>query len=369
MSVAEQVPPPRIQGGSKPRRNGRWAGFLHVLDVRMKELRREPEVVFWVFGFPILLALGLGIAFREKPADRTSVVIVSGAGAEKALSMIQHSPASVSIRADLLDESTALRGFRLGKYDLVIRPDENGGYQYRYDPARPESLLARSVVDDALQTMAGRKNPVSTSIVTSSEPGSRYIDFLIPGLLGMNLMNGAMWGIGFAIVDMRQRKLLKRFVATPLRRSDFLLALLSSLFVLMLIEVALLLGFGVIAFHMRILGSLWSILLIGAIGAISFCALGLLTASRAQKIETASGIMNLVMMPMWIFSGVFFSGERFPAVVQPLIKALPLTALNDALRATTLEGASLASQSGRIMVMGFWAVLTFALALRWFRWA
>jgi len=368
MSVAEQVPPPRIQGGSKPRRNGRWAGFLHVLDVRMKELRREPEVVFWVFGFPILLALGLGIAFREKPADRTSVVIVSGAEAEKALSMIQHSPASVSIRADLLDESTALRGFRLGKYDLVIRPDENGGYQYRYDPARPESLLARSAVDDALQTMAGRKNPISTSIVTSSEPGSRYIDFLIPGLLGMNLMNGAMWGIGFAIVDMRQRKLLKRFVATPLRRSDFLLALLSSRFVLMLIEVALLLGFGVIAFHMRILGSLWSILLIGAIGAISFCALGLLTASRAQKIETASGIMNLVMMPMWIFSGVFFSGERFPAAVQPLIKALPLTALNDALRATILEGASLASQSGRIMVMGFWAVLTFALALRWFRW-
>ena len=368
MSFAEQIPPPRIQRGSKPRRNPRWAGFLHVLDVRMKELRREPEVIFWVFGFPILLALGLGIAFRDKPADRSSVVIVSGAGAENALSMIQHSPASASIRADLLDESTALHGFRLGKYDLVIRPDENGAYQYRYDPARSESVLARSVVDDALQTMAGRKNPVSTSIVTSSEPGSRYIDFLIPGLLGMNLMNGAMWGIGFAIVDMRQRKLLKRFVATPLRRSDFLLALLSSRFVLMLIEVALLLGFGVIAFHMRILGSLWSILLIGAIGAISFCALGLLTASRAQKIESASGIMNLVMMPMWIFSGVFFSGERFPAAVQPIIKALPLTALNDALRATILEGASLASQSGRLMVMAFWAVLTFALALRWFRW-
>jgi ABC-type multidrug transport system permease subunit len=357
-----------MRSATAARRNGRWAGFLHVLDVRMKELRREPEVIFWVFGFPILLALGLGIAFRDKPADRTSVVIVSGAGAENALSMIQHSPASASIRADLLDENTALRGFRLGKYDLVIRPDENGAYQYRYDPARPESVLARSVVDDALQTMAGRKNPVSTSIVTSSEPGSRYIDFLIPGLLGMNLMNGAMWGIGFAIVDMRQRKLLKRFVATPLRRSDFLLALLSSRFVLMLIEVALLLGFGVIAFHMRILGSLWSILLIGAIGAISFCALGLLTASRAQKIESASGIMNLVMMPMWIFSGVFFSGERFPAAVQPLIKALPLTALNDALRATILEGASLASQSGRIMVMALWAVLTFALALRWFRW-
>ncbi|PYV57732.1 MAG: ABC transporter permease, partial [Acidobacteria bacterium] len=213
-----------------------------------------------------------------------------------------------------------------------------------------------------------RRDPIPTRAVTSSEPGSRYIDFLIPGLLGMNLMNAAMWGIGFAIVDMRQRKLLKRFVATPMRRSDFLLALLSSRLLLMLIEVALLLGFGVFAFHMRILGSLWSILLIGSIGAISFGGLGLLTASRAQKIESASGLMNLVMMPMWIFSGVFFSGERFPAAVQPLIKALPLTALNDALRATILEGSSLASQSPRILVMAAWAVITFALALRWFRW-
>jgi len=369
MSVAQAAPPPeRLRRDSRPRRNGRWAGFLHVLDVRMKELRREPEVIFWVFGFPILLALGLGIAFRNKPADRISVVIVSSARSSDTLSMIQRSPAHASIHADVLDESAAMRGFCLGKYDLVVRPDGTGGYEYRYDPARPESVLARALVDDTLQTVAGRKNPVSTSIVTSSEPGSRYIDFLIPGLLGMNLMNAAMWGIGFALVDMRQRKLLKRFVATPMRRSDFLLALLSSRLVLMLIEVALLLGFGVLAFHMKVLGSLLSILLIGSIGAISFGGLGLLTACRAQKIESASGLMNLVMMPMWIFSGVFFSGERFPAVAQPLIKALPLTALNDALRATILEGSSLASQSGRISVMAIWGVVSFTLALRWFRW-
>jgi len=353
----------------KPVRNGRVSGFLHVLDVRMKEMRREPEVIFWVFGFPILLALGLGIAFRNKPADRASVVIVSDAGAEQTLAAIQRSSKSDSIQADLVDESAALRGFRLGKYDLVIREKEGGGYEYRYDPARPESVLARAIVDDALQTTAGRKDPLSTSVVTSSEPGSRYIDFLIPGLLGMNLMNAAMWGVGFALVDMRQRKLLKRFVATPMRRSDFLLALLSSRLVLMLIEVSLMLGFGVLAFHMRVLGSIWTILLIGSIGAISFGGLGLLTACRAQKIESASGLMNLVMMPMWIFSGVFFSAERFPAAVQPLIRALPLTALNDALRATILEGSSLAAQSSRILVMATWGMISFALALRWFRWS
>jgi ABC-2 type transport system permease protein len=181
-------------------------------------------------------------------------------------------------------------------------------------------------------------------------------------------MNAAMWGIGFALVDMRQRKLLKRFVGTPMRRSDFLLALMSSRLLLMLIEVALLLGFGVLVFHMRVLGSLLTILLIGAIGAVAFGGVGLLTASRANKIESVSGLINLVMMPMWIFSGVFFSYERFPAITQPFIKALPLTALNDALRATILQGAPLAAQSGRLLILALWGGISFLLALALFRW-
>jgi ABC-type multidrug transport system permease subunit len=202
----------------------------------------------------------------------------------------------------------------------------------------------------------------------SSQPGARYIDFLVSGLLGMNLMNSGMWGIGFAIVEMRQRKLLKRFVASPMRRTDFLLAMGSSRLVLMLIEVVLLLGFGVLVFHMRVEGSLLAILLIGALGAVSFGGIGLLTASRAQKIETVSGLINLVMMPMWIFSGVFFSYERFPQIVQPAIKALPLTALNDAFRAIILQGETLSSQAGRIIILAVWGGLSFVLALRWFRW-
>jgi ABC-type multidrug transport system permease subunit len=365
MTVAQPVP---TRPDSRPAvLNGRWSGFLHILGARMKELRREPEVIFWVFGFPILLALGLGLAFRNKPADVTPVVVVSSPRATEIAGML-HTGKSTPIRADVLDDAAAQHGFRLGKYDLVIAVNESGGYQYRYDPARPESVLARALVDERLQAAAGRKDAIATSVTTSSEPGSRYIDFLIPGLLGMNLMNAAMWGIGFALVDMRQRKLLKRFVATPMRRSDFLLALLTSRLVLMLVEVSLMLSFGVFAFHMRILGSLWTILLIGSLGALSFGGLGLLTASRAQKIESASGLMNLIMMPMWIFSGVFFSGERFPAVLQPFIKALPLTALNDALRATILEGAPLTAQSGRILVLLLWGGISFLLALRWFRW-
>jgi len=370
MSTAEQAPAIEAKAPPKrpPRRNGRWSGYLHLLMARMLELQREPEVVFWVFVFPLLLATGLGIAFRNKPGDASSVAIVAGAGAQQAEALLQRSPRHEAFKIDIQEGDAARKGFRLGKYDLVIEPDGAGGVRYRYDPARPESVLARSEVDDALQTAAGRKDVVATSVVTSSEPGSRYIDFLIPGLLGMNLMNSGMWGIGFALVDMRQRKLLKRFVGTPMRRGDFLLALLSSRLVLMIIEIGLLLTLGVIVFHMKVLGSIFAILLLGSLGAICFGGIGLLTASRAQKIESVSGLMNLVMMPMWIFSGVFFSYERFPAVLQPLIKALPLTALNDALRASILEGTPLIHQWPRLLIMAVWGGISFVLALKWFRW-
>ena len=368
MTIAQQTPATPTAASSKPLRNGRWAGYSHLLMARMKEMLREPEILFWVFGFPLLLALGLGIAFRNKPADATSIVIVAGPEAENTLALLQRSPQKSLIRAEVLDAAQAQRGFRIGKYDLVVESDGKGGLQYLYDPARPESVLSRAEVDDALQAAAGRKNLLSTSAVVSSEPGSRYIDFLIPGLIGMNVMNAAMWGVGFALVDMRQRKLLKRFVATPMRRSDFLLALASSRLLFMVIETGVLLGFGVLVFHMRVLGSVLAILFIGALGALGFSGLGLLTASRAKKIESISGLINLIMMPMWIFSGVFFSYERFPAAIHPLIHALPLTALNDALRATILEGATLSSQAGRMLVLLLWGGISFVLALRWFRW-
>jgi ABC-2 type transport system permease protein len=355
------MPPPA-------RRNGRWAGYRGLLTARMKELWREPEVVFWVFVFPLLLALGLGIAFRDKPAGVTSIAVAAGPGAERTLDWLQASPQRASIHADVLSQAEAFNRFRLGKYALVVIQQADGSVRYRYDPARPESVLARAQVDEALQAAVGRKDVLATSSETAMEPGSRYIDFLIPGLLGMNLMNSGMWGIGFALVDMRQRKLLKRYLATPMRRGDFLLALSSSRLVLMLIEVALLLGFGMLVFHMRVLGSLLTILLIGTMGALCFGGLGLLTASRAQKLETVSGLINVVMLPMWVFSGVFFSYERFPAVLMPFVRALPLTALNDALRATILEGAPLAAQGTRLAVMAVWGGVSFVLALKWFRW-
>ena len=356
-----------ITGSPEHPITGRWRSYELLLLARLKEMYREPEVIFWVFGFPILLALGLGMAFRNKPADICRVAVAAVPEAEQTMNLLQAASVAGKVRPELVPASAAFNQFRLGKYDLVVMP-RAGGFDYFYDPARPESVLARSITDDSLQTAAGRKNSIPTLTYVSNEPGSRYIDFLIPGLLGMNLMNSGMWGIGFALVDLRQRKLLKRFIASPMRRSDFLLALVSSRLVLMLIELALLLGLGVLVFHMRIAGSWPTILIVSALGALCFGGVGLLTASRAQKIETVSGLINLVMMPMWILSGVFFSYARFPALLHPVIKALPLTALNDALRAAILEGAPLTHQTARLGVLGLWGVLSYLLALRWFRW-
>jgi len=337
--------------------------FVLLVLARMRELLREPEVVFWVFIFPILLAVGLGVAFRNKPPDEIVVGVVAGDGSDHvvwALSPVE------GFRVVTVSAEEAAARLRLGKIALVVVP--GASYEYRYDPTRPDSVLARQRVHDALERAAGRTDPVPVRETLVTEPGARYIDFLIPGLLGMNIMSGGMWGVGFLIVDMRSRRLLKRLIATPMKRTDFLGAIMTSRMILVFSEMALLLFFGWLVFHLVIQGSLGAITLLAVLGAFVFSGLGLLVASRTAKIETASGLMNLVMLPMFVCSGIFFSPDRFPAAVQPLIQALPLTALNDALRATILEGADLASQAARIAVMLAWGVVSFAVALKIFRW-
>jgi len=362
------------QPGRAPRHhNGRWSGFRHLLWARLLELKREPEVVFWVFLVPLLLATSLGLAVRNKSAPSTSVVVIDGAGARKTLAVLddsaKNSPALVKVQATVLDRDSAHKGFRLGKFDLAIESNSDGSYKYYYDPARPESVLSRAAIDAVLQAAAGRKNMLTTSSQSATGPGSRYIDFLIPGLLGMSLMESGMWGVGFALVELRQRKLLRRFVATPMRRIDFLLALISSRLILNVIGGGLLLILGVLVFHLRMRGPIISVFLLTAVGALAFGGIGILAACRAQKVEGLSGLINLITMPMWIFSGVFFSYQRFPVGVQLLIKALPLTPLNDALRATITDGASLSSQTWRLLLLAIWGGISFTIALRSFRWS
>ena len=338
------------------------AAIVELTLARFRMFFREPSAVFWTFGFPVLLSVALGAAFRNRPPEAVSVAIEAGPGAERLLAELP----SAEVKASIEDPATARTELRVGRVVLVVVPGEPR--TYRYDDTRPEARLARAMVDDRLQRAEGRKDPTPTADERITELGTRYIDFLIPGLIGLNLMSSSMWGIGYLIVDMRTRKLITRMLATPMRRGDFLLSfvLMRSLFVLL--EVPVLLAFGWLAFDVKLVGSAGLVLAVSVIGALAFAGLGLLVASRAQNTQTVGGLMNLVMMPMFVGSGVFFSAAKFPPLVQPALRALPLTLLNDALRAVVNQGASLAEIARPLAVLATWAAVSFALALRLFRW-
>jgi len=339
------------------------SGFVELYKMRVREFVREPAILFWVFGFPILLAVGLGIAFREKPVDNVAVAVIDVDGSDALAASLSSAP---GFRVRELTAEDAQLALRLGKVALVVVPGTE--LEYRFDATNPEGVLARARVDDALQRAAGRADPRAYRETLVTEPGSRYVDFLIPGLLGMNILSGSMYGIGFALVEMRSRKLLKRLAATPMKRSQFLLATMASRMTIVVVEVVLMLAFGWLAFDMVFQGSLVTAMGLSILGAASFAGLGLLAATRTRKIEVVSGLINVVMLPMFVVSGVFFSSERFPEAIQPIVRAMPLTALNDALRAVLIEGSDLASQLPRIGILVAWGAVSFVLALRLFRW-
>lgn len=330
---------------------------------KVRDFLREPEAVLWVFIFPLLLAVVLGFAFREKPPDRTPIGVLAGPGAESTLAALNRSP---GLLPRLYSAEEGRNALRTGRISLLVEPGPP--VVFRFDETRPDSRIARLEADDALQRAAGRTDrlPVRSEKVT--EKGARYIDFLIPGLIGMNLMGTGIWSLAFAITSARNRKVLKRLVATPMRRSDFLFAQILGRMVFLVPEIAMLAGFGWLAFDVPMRGSLIVFFALCLLGAMSFCGLGLLIASRVNTIEGASGLANLTMMPMWLLSGVFFSAERFPDAFQPLIRTLPLTALNDALRAVMNEGHGLAQIAPELGILAAWGIVSFAVALKIFRW-
>jgi ABC-type multidrug transport system permease subunit len=314
----------------------------------------------------VLLAIGLGVAFRNKPADVVHVGVVTAGGGDSIAAWLGRSKALAVERVPTID--SGLASLRNGAIALVVQPRQQGGVDYRFDDTRPDSRNARLLVDDAVQRGAGRKDPVGARDSIVRETGSRYIDFVIPGLLGMNIMGGSVWGMGFAIVDARRKKLLKRLVATPMSRAEYLASFIISRLGLLVAEMAVVLGFAIVAFGVPMRGTILQLLVVVVISAFSFGAFGLLIASRAQTIEGASGLMNAAMVPMWVLSGVFFSSQNFPRAFQPFIKALPLTATNDALRATMLRGDGWAAVTPEIVVLLIWLVGCGWLALKLFRW-
>lgn len=329
--------------------------------LRFREFVREPEAVFWALIFPILLATGLGVAFRGGSTGPVNVAVTS---AELARAM----DGQGALAPEVLDTGAALDALRAGRVLLVVERDAHGEVVFRYDESNPEARAARMAVNEALQAAAGRVDPVSVRDDLWRETGSRYIDFLIPGLVGMGIMGNAIWGLGFAIVDARRRKLMKRIIATPMPRHLFLGSFLAWRMLLLPVEVGVPVVFGALAFGVPVRGGMVDLVVISVVGSLAFAAIGLLIASRAKTIEAVSGLMNFVMLPMWVLSGVFFSAERFPDAMQPFIAILPLSALIDALRSSMLQGVPLTGVGTELAILGAWTVSCFAVALRIFRW-
>jgi ABC-2 type transport system permease protein len=330
---------------------------------RFREFLREPEAVFWVFAFPIIMTCALGIAFRSSGREPIIVGVVhQGASAE--LTRTLESAGGFTIRSiEAADVESAVRD---GRAPVVV--EAGTPPVYHFDEARPESQVARLAVDAALQKAAGRVDAFTATPKPVERVGSRYVDWLVPGLLGMNIMSTGLWGVGFAIVNARTKKLLKRLIATPMSRSHYLASHVLSRLAFLALESTVLVAFGWLAFGVVVRGSIAALAAIAVIGALSFGGLALLVSSRARTIEAVSGLLNVVMLPMWVLSGVFFAASNFPDVMQPFIQALPLTALIDALRGVVNEGSSLAAVTGEIGILTAWGILSFGLALKLFRW-
>jgi ABC-2 type transport system permease protein len=339
-------------------------GPLYELTIaRFKEFIRETEAVFWVFAFPLLLTLALGFAFREKAPDRIPIGVVEGPAAQTRVHALAKSPA---LFPRLYSEKQGREELRKGKISLLV--EGSAGPVYRFDATRPDARTARLEADEALQAAAGRRSAFKAQEVKVEEQGSRYVDFLVPGLLGMNLMGTGMWGIGFSIVNARMKKLLKRLIATPMRKSHFLMAQFLSRLVFLVLEVGFLMVFAWWVFDVKVHGSMALFVVVCLLGASAFAGLGLLVASRARTLEAVSGLMNLTMVPMWVCSGVFFSYERFPDAAKPFIRALPLTALNDALRGVMNDAMTIGQLGPELVNLSLWAVVTYLIGLRIFRW-
>ncbi len=335
---------------------------LAVARTTFREFWRSPEAVFWTYGFPILMAVVLGFAFQPGPLPPVPVAVVAGDDAQRLVTLLQ---ADARLQAELLEPRAADDALARGRVAVLVRA-EPGGPVLRADPTRSEAELGRLLVERALRGAPAGGAPLARE--DEDRPGARYIDFLIPGLIGLNLLGAGMWGVGFNLVQMRTQHLLRRLAVTPMRRPEFLLGYLLGRFVLVVPEATAIALFGVLVWGVPFRGSVLAAVLLVVVGGFAFAGLGCLLASRTRTIESIAGLMNLVQLPMWLLGGVFFSVERMAGIVRWAAEAMPLTHLNRALRDVMLEPGTIGDVAAPLAGLAVFAAVCFAVALRLFRW-
>lgn len=372
MNAPRKVPvPPASHAASAPTRHG--SPLFELTRARIVEALRDPTALFWSFGFPVVLVITLGVAFGGGPKSHNRIGLVCGAPIEASTCAALHTQLEggpeFDVRALPLAEAKEQLG--LGELDVVLeaarepRAPDATTIVYHFDENSPEGrttrLAIRSVLNVPAEGFAARDQP-------HTEVGRRYVDLLLPGLLALNLMGGGIWGTSFALVDARRRGLLRQFAVTPMRRSDYLVSYMLARLMFLVIEVIFLLGFGAFAFDTVLRGSVLALTVACLLGSLAFTGLGLLISTRTESAEVASGWANALTIPMGLASGVFFDYELFPDFLHPIIRCLPLTALTSGLRAIANQGVDVLEIVPQLIVLACWAVASFAIALRIFRW-
>lgn len=353
---AEGLPQTRASRATRPFAQRQFAQLVRY---RLLRILRDREYLIWGFVFPTIMASVLALAFRPSPLEPVRVVVVEAAGADALEQRLRGASELVLERAT---EADALAKLARGTAGVVVRPGEPPTVLEA--PAREDSRAGRLLVERAL-------SGAPTAVLERREveqPGARYVDFLIPGLLALTLMMNSLNQVGLSLAEMKRGKLLKRLAASPLSRAQFYLSLALARLVVALFECSFFLLLGRLAFGVPIQGSLVEIVAFALVASGSFAMISLVMGLLAKTFETYSGLNSLFTTPMVVASGVFFSSEKFPQLVQPLLKVLPLTALADGLRALILEGRPLTSLWFELAVLAVWGLVPYLLSLRALKW-
>lgn len=335
---------------------------------RWREFRREPSAFFFVLFMPILWMAILGFAFSSSAPERYGVgwlksperTITAGA----ALAALRADP-RLSVTEGTMDE--LLPYLKRGDLQLITAmPDAEA--EYSFDPVNRVSGHARAYVDGVIQRAAGRRDPVVTQDQPMTITGTRYIDFLVPGLMALSIMTSSLFGTGMLIVSNRRENLLKRYLATPMRPVEYIISHLFGRSFILAMEVVTILFASFAMFRFQVAGSYLSLAVFAVLGAGSFTTLAILCGSRTANPATMNGMTNLISIPMMLVSGVWFSRANFPEWISEAARFLPLSALVDGLRRIALEGASLGSLTHEIAVLTAYLLAATIAASRTFKW-
>ena len=372
--------------------------LFELISAYFKEIIREPGVLFWGIAFPILMSLGLGIAFTKKPNVERDVAVIANNrpilqvsdSTNKIMTFLKNHARKVEA-SDLSFETfkivipdpklgnttflfqittwqNAMILLKRGNLSIIL-DEKNGQIQYHFDPRNPDAQLTYL----KLSELFGEKGQISnlrkeTNIEPLTVSGTRYIDFLVPGLIAMGIMMSSMWGLSYGIIDKRSKKLLRRMVATPMRKSYFLIALITVRIGMNFVESALLFLFAALVFNITIQGNIAALLVIFLAGNIAFAGIAIFISSHTGNTEIGNGLINVVVLPMMVLSGIFFSYHNFPDWSLPFIRIMPLTMLADGIRSIFIEGTGFAQNFLPIVILLTSGVFFFTFGLKIFKW-